>query len=83
MCILTNGKKPKKYVQNSDLSDSDTDMKMDVVKKLPSHMDKQHPFGDGNYMDTPPKNMNKKTLSDDIEEYSTKKKKSDEFSESE
>ena len=59
MCILTKGKKLKKYVQNSDLSDSDTDTEMDVVKKLPSHMDKQHLFGDGNYMDTSPKNMNK------------------------
>ena len=57
-------------------------MEMDVVKKLPSHMDKQHLF-EMVTMDTPPKNMNKKTLSDNIEEYSTKKKKSDEFSESE
>ena len=39
-------------MQNSDLSDSDTDMEMGVVKKLPSHMDK-HLFVDGNYMDTP------------------------------
>ena len=39
-------KKAKSYVQNSDLNGSDTDMEMGVVKKLPSHMDKQHLFGD-------------------------------------
>ena len=37
-------------------------MEIDMVKKLQSHMDRQHLFGDGNYMDTPFKNMNKKLL---------------------